>query len=243
MKNDVKGSRLLLSFFLVMLVASCDRKDQVKPDMQDTTKLLGVTPMPPQGLPHALTPAISPDESESEFSSRGRTSADQLLARSNGLKISAGEWAHILTTTTSGWDYSATYKGQIYRYGNGDIDLYAYNYIDNGWVYVGGTSGSGNPKVFTFRMVPGQSTYLWAYCRPGKLTFDAALYKSTNFSEPFPVTALTSKNSDSPYATTMNAFKGDLVGQCTWGTYGRVQELVAMGHLDGSVGQRMFDAL
>lgn len=49
-------------------------------------------------------------------------------------------------------------------------------------------------------------------------------------------------NTSSIYATTENAFKGDLIGQCTWYAYGRVIELVDKGYLPSAAKSRFESA-
>lgn len=58
----------------------------------------------------------------------------------------------------------------------------------------------------------------------------------------FPPTVITDKNSTSPYATSKNAFKYPLNGQCTWYAYGRVIELAEAGYLDSSAITLMHNA-
>jgi len=66
---------------------------------------------------------------------------------------------------------------------------------------------------------------------------------STSYKEPsFPETVIKEKDSPSEYASTYNAFKGNLKGQCTWYAYGRVIELVDKGYLPEAVGEKMYNA-
>ena len=60
----------------------------------------------------------------------------------------------------------------------------------------------------------------------------------------FPETAIKTKDSTSPYATTKNAFMqgNQYNGQCTWYVYGRVIELAESGHLDSSAATIMYNA-
>jgi len=62
----------------------------------------------------------------------------------------------------------------------------------------------------------------------------------------FPETVIQKWYSDSKYASSDNAFKGnskgDLKGQCTWYAYGRVIELVDGGYLPDYVGDNMYNA-
>ena len=62
----------------------------------------------------------------------------------------------------------------------------------------------------------------------------------------FPVTAM-KDNSNNPsqtyYARAGNVFTGSLVGQCTWYTYGRVQELSAGGYISNSDANTIYNAL
>ncbi|MDM8567732.1 S-layer homology domain-containing protein [Candidatus Halobeggiatoa sp. HSG11] len=60
----------------------------------------------------------------------------------------------------------------------------------------------------------------------------------------FPKTEITSKYSQSPYATsTYNVFAPTYKGECTWYTYARIIELVRKGELDGSVESDFYEAL
>jgi surface antigen len=56
------------------------------------------------------------------------------------------------------------------------------------------------------------------------------------------VSATGSANTSSKYATTENAFKNDLIGQCTWYAYGRVIELVDKGYLPAAAKDRFVSA-
>lgn len=56
----------------------------------------------------------------------------------------------------------------------------------------------------------------------------------------FTSTAITDKNSSSPYATTKNVFPDE--GQCTWYVFGRVIELAESGQLDPSASTIMYNA-
>ncbi len=60
--------------------------------------------------------------------------------------------------------------------------------------------------------------------------------------DPYPETEIKTKDSTSVYATTENAFKSPLNGQCTWYVYGRVIELVDNGYLNNTVYDKMYDA-
>ncbi len=162
-------------FGLVVALSSCDKKnEQVTPTQEPEQSALNLPP-----LNVAKGPVI--EFAEPETAANGRVAAEVQMTRVDGRVLSAGGWQNVFTTANSGWDLSATYRGQIYNYGGGTVDLYVYNNINNNWVYLGGTSGSGNPKSFTFKMRAGQQHFFWAYCSAGSnVRFDAALYKIAN---------------------------------------------------------------
>lgn len=62
-------------------------------------------------------------------------------------------------------------------------------------------------------------------------------------SSSFPSTVLTSRNSTSAYAGSLNAFGEHLRGQCTWYVYGRTVELARTGHLDRAAETALYDGL
>lgn len=229
----------------VLLLSSCNKDNQAVTPQNDTAEL-AVPELPANAQANGQVVQFS----EPVALPNGRVAAEVQMTRVDGRVLSAGGWQNVFTTANAGWDLSATYKGQIYNYGGGTVDLYVYNNINNSWVYLGGTSGSGNPKSFTFTMRAGQQHYFWAYCSAGSnVRFDAALYKITNsssgsgttISANFPATAITSKNSASVYATSQNAFNG-YNGQCTWYVYARIQELVASGYLSQATGTTIKNA-
>ncbi len=70
------------------------------------------------------------------------------------------------------------------------------------------------------------------------------LMGSNAFADAFPRTEITSKYSQSPYATaTYNVFAPTYKGECTWYVYGRIIELVRKGELDSSVESHFYEAL
>lgn len=99
-----------------------------------------------------------------------------LMSKVSNHRLTAGSWLNVFNATNN--DPSATFKGQIYNNG-GNIDLYAYTKNKEGnYERFTGTSGSLNPKSFTFNMTPGVQYYFFAYSSTGT-TFDAALYMIT----------------------------------------------------------------
>jgi surface antigen len=246
MKTCINFKSILFFALTVLALSSCNKNnEQVTPTDEPQQTALNVP-----ALSEAKGPIIN--FTEPAASPNGRVAAEIQMTRVNGRVLSAGGWQNVFTTANAGWDLSATYKGQIYNYGGGSVDLYVYNNINNNWVYIGGTSGSGNPKSFTFTMKAGQQHYFWAYCSAGSnVRFDAALYKITNdsgsgtgtatISATFPATSITSKSSTSAYATSLNAFNG-YNGQCTWYVYARIQELVASGYLSQATGTAIKNA-
>jgi surface antigen len=58
----------------------------------------------------------------------------------------------------------------------------------------------------------------------------------------YPETKISLASSPSKYATTLNAFKGLLIGECTWYVYGRIIELVGKGYLPTNIEQIVYDS-
>lgn len=65
---------------------------------------------------------------------------------------------------------------------------------------------------------------------------------SGNNSGNYPSTCLTSASASCSYATSDNAFKNDLKGQCTWFAYGRAVELSKSGNLPTNVANKFYNA-
>ena len=63
-----------------------------------------------------------------------------------------------------------------------------------------------------------------------------------NTSSNYPSTCLTSASASCSYATSENAFKNDLKGQCTWFAYGRAVELSKSGNLPTNVANKFYNA-
>ena len=95
-------------------------------------------------------------------------------------------------------------------------------------VTINATFTTGSVDFVPVVILPGQNIK-WIG-QPIKITATPGL------SDTFPATVITSKSSTSIFATTENAFKSDLAGQCTWYTYGRIQELVASGYFSQNTG-------
>lgn len=101
-------------------------------------------------------------------------------------------------------------------------------------VTINATFTTGSVDFVPVVELPAQKTY-W-FGQPIRITAQTVLEDS------FPGTVITSTNSTSRFATTDNAFKGNLIGQCTWYTYGRIQELVASGYLSQNTGTMIKNA-
>lgn len=63
-----------------------------------------------------------------------------------------------------------------------------------------------------------------------------------NSSGNYSSTCLTSASASCSYATSENAFKNDLKGQCTWFAYGRAVELSKSGNLPSNVANKFYNA-
>lgn len=63
-----------------------------------------------------------------------------------------------------------------------------------------------------------------------------------NSSGNYPSTCLTSASASCSFATSENAFKNDLKGQCTWFAYGRAVELSKSGNLPTNVANKFYNA-
>lgn len=71
------------------------------------------------------------------------------------------------------------------------------------------------------------------------LFFGIFMFYENVEAQKFPPTSITNRYSSSSYATSKNAFKGSLKGQCTWYAYARVIELAERGSLDRSIISKM----
>lgn len=138
--------------------------------------------------------------------------------------------------------------------GDPDIDLIGHWTPQVGWsaAQYSSLNWGTRDEVISFRPNEDGPYYLALYGYSGSgLSADLTVQGAASGSSPsaprtsgtaYSPSQITSTSSTSVWATTENPFRGGLVGECTWGTYGRVMELVAAGQLPARVGTAMRNA-